>query len=857
MRRISRRIVLATTLGLLLVPGAARAADAPAQRADALLARMTLDEKLDLVCCGKPTTRLGIPSIAFTDGPNGLGAGQRGVTSFPNAVNIGASWDRSLARRYGEALGGEARGKAHTLIAAPTINIVRTPQWGRAPETFGEDPFLMGSLVAPEIRGIQSRHVIAQVKHFAGNNQEIGRFGNPLLSPAIDDVVSMRALQEIYFPAFKAAVQRGRAGSVMCSYNRINGVPSCQDPLTLGILKGWGLRGFVGPDATLAIRDLLAAANAGVDNFQLGSLLSAASGVAGAGGLPERAALKAALAVGTIPQARIDDATRRILIALIGVGVLDSPPGPAKDVVSTAADRALATSISARASVLLQNRRVRGRPVLPLTRADRSVAVIGYDAGKGTQTEEGGSPAVRPGRPVITPLAGIRRRAPRGTRVSYAPGTLGVVALPIVPASVLTPSSGSGPGLSGTFFAGTSLSGTPVATRTDPTLDFASMPAPLAPIPGTSANSARWTGTLTPPKTGQYRFSLTFSGRARLLIDGTQVAAGDTEFVNGAGSGFAGAPDSSYQGLAHLTAGRAVSITVEYSTNASIAGAELHLGWQPPDSGLLARAVAAARKAEVAVVFANDVSSEGMDRSSLSLPGDQDGLIEAVAKANPRTVVVLHTASAVLMPWRRHVAAIVEAWYPGQQSGAALAKTLFGDVDPSGRLPVTFPASESQGPATKPADYPGLNGQARYSDGINVGYRFYDRFGQRPLFPFGYGLSYTSFSLRHLNVGARGHDHYDVSVRLRNTGRHAGAQVVELYLGFPAAAGEPPRQLKGFARAFLRPGRGRTVHLALARTSFERFDTTRNAFAIVPGTYRLYVGSSSRDLPLERSLRVR
>ena len=533
----------------------------------------------------------------------------------------------------------------------------------------------------------------------------------------------------------------------------------------------------------------------------------------------------------------------------------------------------MATGISAQASVLLQNRRVSGgsarrsvaaraggaggRGVLPLSAADRSIAVIGYDAGNGTQTEEGGSPAVRPGRPIITPLAGLRARAPRRTTVGYEPGTLGVVPLPVVPASALTPSSGSGRGLSGAFYAGATFSGAPVATRIDPTLDFATAPRPLVPIPGTRANSARWSGALTPPATGDYRFSLTFAGKARLLIDGKQVATGDTEFVNGAASGFTGAPDASYHGVVHLAAGRTVPITVEYSTNASIAGAELHLGWQPPDPALRARAVAAASKADVAVVFANDVSSEGMDRSSLSLPGDQDQLIEAVAKANPRTVVVLHTASAVLMPWRKRVAAIVEAWYPGQQSGAAIAKTLFGDVDPSGRLPVTFPASESQGPATEPADYPGTADQAQYREGINVGYRFYDRFGRRPLFPFGYGLSYTSFSLRHLRIHARRDGRYDVTVRVRNTGRRAGAQVVQLYLGFPARAGEPPRQLEDFAKVHLGPGGARTARLELDRGSFQSFDATKNAFTTVPGTYRVFVGTSSRDLPFRTSVRIR
>ena len=489
--RVGRRalIVWALLVGVVSLGGSLQQAQAatPDQRAAALVARMTPDEKLDLVSSGAAgIPRLGIPPIRFIDGPNGVGHGDAGVTAFPNAVNIGASWDPSLARRYGAALGRETRAKGHSLIAAPTLNIVRTPKWGRAAETLGEDPFLTSSLVAPEVRGIQSARVMAEAKHYAGNNQEIGRLGIPLAAPAVDDRVSSRALQEIYLPGFKAAADKGESASVMCSYNRINGTPSCQNPSTLDTLKDSGLRGFVEPDAALAIRDVVAAANAGVDNFQLGSLLGAAGG--GTGGTAERAVLKAAVAAGTVSQARIDDAARRILIGMIQAGVLDAPTPVSKPVASTPANRALATDISAQASVLLQNR----RHVLPLGGNDRSIAVIGYDAGKGTQIEEGGSPAVLPGREVITPLAGIRKRAPNRTKVTYALGTRGVVPLPVVPAGVLTPESGSGQGLSGTYYASAvpTFTGSPVLKRVDRTIDFKSAPNPLTPIPGTTASSS-------------------------------------------------------------------------------------------------------------------------------------------------------------------------------------------------------------------------------------------------------------------------------------------------------------------------------------------------------------------------------
>lgn len=856
--------LVALTLAFPAAASAAASARTPEQRAASLVARMTPAERVDLVADGSAgVRRLGIPPLSATDGPHGVGESAAGVTAFPNEVSVGAAWDPSLARRFGAALGAEARAKGHTLLFAPTINIVRTPLWGRAAETLGEDPFLTSSLVAPLVRGIQSARVMAEPKHYVGNNQEIGRLGIPLGAPAVDDRISMRTLQEIYLPGFRAAVRQGGAASVMCSYNRVNGTPSCENPRTLGILRGLGLRGFVEPDALVAVRDTVAAARAGVDNFQIGS----------------PATLRAAAAAGTVSPARIAQAARRILVGMIRAGVLDAPAPKERATAGTPAHRALATSIAAQGTVLLQNRRVRARRsraaarVLPLTRADRSIAVIGHDAGAGTQIQVGGSAAVLPGAPVITPLAGIRGRAPRGSTVAYAPGTLGQVPLPVVPASALTPVSGSGHGLSGTFFAsrapnlvgflGTGFMGPalgprtdpgpPIGTRTDATLDAKNV------LPA-GAGSGRWTGTLTPPATGLYRFSLTVAGYATLRIGGRLVAWGDTEWVNLN----RGAPDLSFHGhgTVRLTAGRSVPIVVEYAGDASFNGSELHLGWQPPAPSLLTRAVAAARRADVAVVFANDVTSEGMDRPSLWLPGDQDELIEAVAAVNPRTVVVLHTASAVLMPWRGKVAAIVEAWYPGQQSGRAIAATLWGDVDPSGRLPVSFPNHTWQGSTAGRQDrYPGIDNVAHYSEGLQVGYRAYGTRrerspGSQPMFPFGFGLSYTSFSLGGLEVRGRGPRRYEVSVRVANTGRRAGAQVVQLYLRYPPAAGEPPRQLRAYAKVFLRPRAARRVRLALGPESFRMFDEARGAWRTVPGSYRISVGTSARDLPLSRSIRI-
>jgi beta-glucosidase len=794
----------------------------PVDRANALLAQMTRDEKISLVANGGAgIPRLAIPGLAPSDGPNGVREASPGATAFPNAVTVAASWDPRLAEEFGTALGAEASGKGFNILLGPTVNILRVPEWGRAAETFGEDPYLAGRIAAAEIRGIQSQHVIAQVKHFAANNQEIQRVGNPLgsppLSPAVDVIVSERALREIYFPAFEAAVREGHVASVMCSYPRINGSYACQNAFLLGTLKNeWGFSGFVGPDALVAVRDTRAAIDAGTDNFQLG----------GAGAPP-------AQVLAQVPDERLDDMVRRILTALFGVGLFDHPnSGDRGSVVSTPDHQALATEIAEAGTVLLKN----DAAALPLGADVRSIAVIGYDAGPGTQTAEGGSAAVVGG-PIVTPLTAITTRAGQGATVTHAAGTLGVVPLTVVPGDVLTPSSGPGNGLLGTYYASMDLSGSPVDELVSSTIDATNVLAP-------GSYSARWTGTLTPSTSGTHRFSFRYAGDVRLYVDGRLVASGDSEGLDFL---IPGAPPLSAQGTAALTAGTPASIVIEYSVGAAIVGSRLQFGWQPPDPALLAEAVTAASAADAAIVFVNDVTSEGMDRTTRSLPGDQDALVAAVAVANPRTIVVLHTAGPVLMPWLAQVAAVIEAWYPGQESGNAIAAVLFGDVDPAGRLPTTFPASEDQGPGAELAQYPGSDGAVRYDEDIDVGYRYYDRLGQAPLFPFGYGLSYTSFALDRLRVTRR-HGRHRVSVRVTNTGDRAGAAVVQLYVGFPATTGEPPTQLKAFGKATLEPGKRRRVNMVLDSSSFATWSTADQRWTVEPGEYVVRIGTSSRDL---------
>ncbi len=806
----------------------------PACRALEVIARMTLDEKLAEVggITGKTgLARLGLVSGGGSDGPNGIAGGgispalaprSKNVTAFPTALTLAATWDRELARRYGAAMAEEFRGKGMDSVLGPTVNILRTWHWGRAGETFSEDPFLTAEMAVPEIEALQSGKVLTVLKHYAGNNQENTRVGVAPEHAGIDERITSKALHEIYFPAFKAAVERARTGGIMCAYNQVNGEFSCNDPGMLGLLRQWGFDGFVAPDAIYALRDPLAGARAGVDR------------IAGR-------QLRALIEAGKLPASALDRMVFHDIVPYFRLGIYDSrPTGDAAANVATPAHAALAREVAAAGAVLLKN-----EGLLPLDAAHvRSIAVIGDDAGPHATVMEGGSAHVHVMH-LDTPLEGIRARAGQGIEVAYAPGTLGVGPLPALPSGVLAPASGEGHGLTAAYYSSADWSGEPT-TRVDPTIDFAATPAPKQQ--GADARravwSARWTGTLTPPATGTYRFSVTGGGTAQLYVANRAVVTlMRADFPMTA------------QGVVNLSAGRPVPIELKYTSAANLLGRGLRVGWQAPDPDLLETAVAAAKRADVALVFAAKPAGEGHDVLSLGLPGDQDALIEAVARANPHTVVVLHTSNPVAMPWLDQVAGVIEAWYPGQEAGSSIASVLFGDVDPSGRLPMTFPADAHQGPGAGWLEYPGDGKTVDFDEGVLVGYRWYDAKRQVPLFPFGFGLSYTSFEFGDLHVEGAGKDR-KVTVRVTNTGRRPGAAVAELYVGFPAAAGDPPRQLKGFAKVRLDAGRSEVVTLPLGDDALSAWDDGAGAWRVYPGRYSVAVGRSSRDLALRTDVEI-
>jgi len=802
-----------------------------ATRVSELLAAMTLDDKLAMVDGTGYTSgtagyvgsvaanpRLCIPALNLEDGPQGVADGVPGVTQLPAPVALAAAFDPSLARAYGSVVGSEERGKGADVNLGPTVNIVRDPRWGRAFESYGEDPYLSGQTAVGFIDGVQAQGVMSQVKHFAVYNQETNRN-----TPADDAVVSQRAIREIYLPQFQAAVSQAGAASVMCSYSTINGVPACQNSDLLAILDDqWGFSGFVTSDWG-ATQSTVPSALAGLDLNMPGGALFGTDYY----GAP----LKAAVQGGQVPVSALNDMVSRILTEMFRFGLFDrAPSGSLSATVTTPAHAQTGRDVEQDGSVLLKN----AGQALPISAGRKtSIAVIGSDAGGYALTSGGGSAGVIAPY-VVTPDQGIAARAARaGASVSYAQGDI-----PATGALATLPASAFPGGLTATYYDNATLAGPPAATGTVSNLDLSW--AGKAPAPGVSASgwSARITGTIQAPAAGQYALSMSLTGTASVLVNGQPVFASQTGFGSVA------------RATLTLPAGPA-AIEVDYADTIPFGTDGLTLGWQPP-ADLLAQAVAAARKATVAVVFASNYETEGADLATIDLPASENQLIAAVAAANPDTIVVLNTGSAVTMPWLPAVRGVIEAWYPGQDDGDEIAAVLFGDVDPSGKLPVTFPQSLAQVPAATPAQWPGTGGTVQYSEGIDVGYRWYAARHVTPLFPFGYGLSYTSFAFSHLAVRPdRGG--YRVSAEVTNTGRRAGSDVAQLYVGDPASTGEPPEQLKGFQRVTLRPGQRARVTFTLDRAALAWWN---GQWTVTPGSYALMVGDSSASLPLVAHVEV-
>ncbi|MFJ2607266.1 beta-glucosidase [Streptomyces sp. NPDC091279] len=809
---VSRRAALRLMGGAVgVVAGVTGGFGSPARaldrgRVDGLVRKLTLDEKISLLHgANDPASlgqagyvpgvkRLGIPPLRLADGPAGVRV-TRHATALPAPVLLASAFDPELARRYGQVIGQEGRALGQDVLLSPMVNLIRTPYAGRNFETFSEDPLLSSDLVAAEITGIQGAGLIATVKHYALNNQEKDR-------GSVDVRVDEQTLHECELRGFEAAVEAG-TGAVMGAYNKVDGTFACENKALLtGILRErWGFDGFVMTDWDAA-HSTVAALTAGLDME-----------------MPEGkyfgAALKAAVADGSVPERDVDRAVRRVLTVMDRFGLLaaDAPPRPRRD---PQAGAAVALEVAKAGATLLRN----AHDTLPL-RPGTSVAVIG-PTGSLPSVSGGGSAHVVPDH-ATSPLDTITSRA---GNVTYALGE-DLFGTP-VPAAALRPALAA--------------DGHRVAAGQDWSYD----------------------GTLTVTDADEWTFVLHFSGdpvaRPTVHLDGAELfplAPGYEEyFVGGVVSA---APDGMTvrRATLHLTPG---SHPLRISARGGDSGRHfrLHRITRATRARDVTEAAEAARAADTVVLFAYEDATEGRDRARLALPGNQERLIAAVTEANPRTTVVLNTSSATSMPWLERTGAVLQMYYPGQEGAEATAAVLYGECDPGGRLTQSFPVDDDHHPvAGDRRRYPGRDGVEEYSEGIHLGYRWYDAEGVRPLFPFGHGLSYTAFTYEELSARAVGQG-IEVSLVVRNTGARAGIAVPQVYIG-PSERlrlEQAVRVLGGYRRLALGPGERRRVSVRVDARTLSSWDPHTHDRVLGTGPRTVWAGASAGDLRLRTSVEV-
>ena len=835
------------------------------RRAADLVGRMTLEEKIFQMMDRAPAIdRLGIPEYNWWN--EGLhGVARSGLaTVFPQAIGFAATWDDSLVFRMATVISDEFRAKHEDYVRrgehqryqgltvwSPNINLFRDPRWGRGQETYGEDPYLTGRLAVPFIRGLQGEDprylkTIATVKHFAVHS------GPEPLRHQFDAVVSERDLRESYLPHFEAGIREAGAYSLMCAYNRVFGAPACGSDLLLKtILRGeWHFPGYVVSDCG-AIDDIYqrhrvapTAAAAAALGVRTGTDLDCGR---------EYANLVDAVHQGLISEQAIDTAVTRLFGARFRLGMFD-PPAAVRwaqipiSVLDQPSHRALALQVARESMVLLKN----ARNLLPLRRDLGTIAVIGPNADQWRMLlgNYNGIPA-----DPVTPLRGIREAVAPRTRVLYALGSDLADGFPVldpVPARVLTNARGQR-GLDVAFFASRTMTGAPLFQRTDSTLDAHwGEGAPRADM-NVDDFGVRWTGTLRPTHTGTYRLALVGTVKFQLYLDDSLVVQSvypthDGEFPD---------PRFAETEPMRLEAGRRYRLRVDGEE--SYGEAELQLLWATPAEALESEAAETARRADVVVLCLGltarlegeemRVAIEGFsggDRTRLDLPAPQQHLLERIVTLGKPTVLVLMSGSAVAVTWaQEHVPAILEAWYPGQAGGTAIAEVLFGAYNPGGRLPVTFYRDVADLPPFE--DYRMAGRTYRFFEGV-------------PLYPFGYGLSYTTFRYDRLRVSRdtlRGDDSLTVSVDVTNTGARGGDEVVQLYVRYPhSAVPRPRRDLRGFRRVTLGPGETRPITFQLTPAAFRYWDADAHHWSVENGPVVVEVGASSGDIRLERGVTV-
>jgi beta-glucosidase len=799
------------------------------KRVEALLGKMTVEEKITLIggvndfyIRGIP--RLGLRALRMSDGP--LGVHDYGeTTAYPAGIALAASWDTDLARRVGVSMGQDARARGVHFILGPGMNIYRAPMNGRNFEYFGEDPYLASRMAVPFIEGIQSQGVIATAKHFVANNMEYGRMDH---SSDVDE----RTLREIYLPAFEASVKEARVGALMDAYNLVNGTYMTQNGYLNNTIakKEWGFDGILMSDWE-ATHDGIAAANNGLDLEMPSAAFMNAHNL-----LP-------AMQRGEVTMATIDDKVRRILRKAMEFGFYDREQTDTRIPWYSREGREIALEEERSGIVLLKNT----NNLLPLDKERiKTIAVLGPDAYPAV-SGGGGSSLTKPFH-AVSYLEGISDYLGKGARVLYTSETM---PLDEIVSRTSFQSSPSGPqGLKAEYFNNEQLQGVPALVRTDERVDFHWGAGSYTDEGPVDHFSVRWTGYFAPVAEDDYRFYVSADDGARLYIDDKLVIDDWKTHAETL---------DTYS--AHLEAGQGHLIRLEYFESTGTATARFGIAGATQPLGESTKALASAADAVILCMgFDANSEGEGSDRT-FRLPGGQDAFIEQVASLNKNVIVVLTAGGNVDMTrWIEKVPALLHAWYPGQEGGTALAQVLFGEYSPSGKLPASFERRWEDHPTVK-SYYPQKGDKhVEYTEGVFLGYRHFDRSTVKPLFPFGYGLSYTHFEYHDLKItpeAAGAKQLARVSFKIKNRGPREGAEVAQLYVGDShAKVPRPVKELKGFAKVNLRPGESKQVTLLLDRRAFSYFDAAKHDWHAEPGDFSILIGSSSADIRLQGSFKL-
>jgi beta-glucosidase len=800
-------------------------------RIEALISELTLEEKVSILSGSSAwhTTavpRLNIPRVKMTDGPIGArGDSVSGATSacFPSASCLSSSWDKDSVEEIAKAIGIEAKSKDADVLLGPTINLHRHPLGGRHFECYSEDPLLTGELASSYVRGVQSVGVSACLKHFIGNDTEYQRH---FVSSNIDD----RTLRELYLLPFEMGVKAGSL-SVMSAYNQLNNVfCSSNEQILTNILKEeWNFPGYVVSDWGAA-QDTIGNANGGLDCEMPGPARSWGEN------------LVKAVNNGKVDEEVVDDKVRRILRVADFTGRLDDPTESPEQSNDLEEDRLLIRTAGSEGMVLLKNDQV-----LPFKKETvKKLAVIGPNALKG-QYLGGGSASLNP-HYVVHPLEGLKSAFGDSAEINYAKGCHTYKFLPGISSDLFKENDG----FKVEFYNGQDFEGSPIETKILKGNKFWAMGGFGLDIVAQSERpslSVRFSGELQPEHSGEYNFEIFSIGPSKLSINGENLI--DNWSSQEPGDAFFGMGSAPKREKIKFEKGKTYSLEVEYKWEGRFPAVQI--GMQPPDQfDLMEEAINLAKEADAVVLIAgtnSDWETEGNDRANLDLPSNQNELIETICKLNKNTVVVLNTGSPCEMPWIDNVNAILQCWFPGQEFGNSLADILIGKVNPSGKLPTTFPKKLSDTPAY--STYPGKDLQMDYEEGLFIGYRWYDRESIEPLFPFGHGLSYTSFEYSNLRaIPPKGNSSVAAfEVDITNTGDVAGKEVLQGYITVNKSQIErPQKELKKFEKISLESGETKKVKFELSEKDLSFWSTENNAWQVEPAEYLFSIGASATDI---------